>query len=283
LRVGDAHEAARLGFVDGHFGDERDAHPGADHGQQAGEVTTFEDDPWVEAGTIAGSNGGFTEAVAIAQKEEWIEAQVGQLKRGAAGEFVFFGECGEKALGKECMRFEFVATDGKREDSEVHGSSAQTIKENGSDLFGDGEMDFGIFAGESGQALRQPVGSNRGNGTNNDGASLGLQSFREFILGAGKFVKHGTRAWKESFADFGEADGTAEAIEEAGTKFGFEFENLLRERRLRDVAALGGPGERAGVGDSAEVAELVEFHGENQLAAFSQQLLAKSFQRKAVG
>ena len=33
LRVGDADEAAGAGFVDGHFGDEGDAHAGADHGE----------------------------------------------------------------------------------------------------------------------------------------------------------------------------------------------------------------------------------------------------------
>jgi len=33
LGVSDADEAAGAGFVDGHFGDERDSHAGADHGE----------------------------------------------------------------------------------------------------------------------------------------------------------------------------------------------------------------------------------------------------------
>ncbi len=33
LGVGDADETAGTGFIDGHFGDERDSHAGADHGE----------------------------------------------------------------------------------------------------------------------------------------------------------------------------------------------------------------------------------------------------------
>jgi hypothetical protein len=80
LRVGDADEAAGLGFVDGHFGDERDAHAGADHGEEAGEVSAFEDDAGIEARAIAGGDGGIAEAVAVAKKEEWIAVKIGELQ-----------------------------------------------------------------------------------------------------------------------------------------------------------------------------------------------------------
>ena len=70
LRVGDADKAAGLGFVHGHFGDEGDAHAGADHGKKAGEVAAFEDDARVEARAIAGSDGGVAEAVPVAKKEK---------------------------------------------------------------------------------------------------------------------------------------------------------------------------------------------------------------------
>ena len=91
MRVGDADKAAGPGFVDGHFGYERDAHAGANHGEEAGEVAAFEDDARVEAGTVAGCDGGVAEAVAVAEKEEWVTAEIGELQRGAAGEFVRFG------------------------------------------------------------------------------------------------------------------------------------------------------------------------------------------------
>jgi hypothetical protein len=73
-------------------------------------------------------------------------------------------------------------------------------------------------------------------------------------------VQDGTSAGEKGFAQIGEADGAAESVEEAAAEFGFELLDLLRERGLRDVAFFRGPGERGGVGDGAEVAELVEFH-----------------------
>ena len=51
MGVRDADEAAGPGFVHGHFGDEGDAHAGADHGQEAGKVAAFEDDAGIEAAT----------------------------------------------------------------------------------------------------------------------------------------------------------------------------------------------------------------------------------------
>jgi len=52
----------------------------------------------------------------------------------------------------------------------------------------------------------------------------------------------------------------AEAVEEFRAKILFELEDLLRERRLGDAAALSGTAEAAGVGDGAYVAQLVKFH-----------------------
>jgi hypothetical protein len=100
LWVGDADEAAGLGFVDGHFWDEGDAHACADHGEEAGEVAAFEDDVRIEAGTVAGGYGSFAEAVAVAEEEEGIAAEIGELQFGAACELVRFGERGVEAFGE---------------------------------------------------------------------------------------------------------------------------------------------------------------------------------------
>jgi hypothetical protein len=161
------------------------------------------------------------------------------------------------------MRIEFVPADRKGQDGEVYGAGAEALEKNRSDFFGDGEMDFGKFAREGGEARWKPIGSDGGNSADDDGSGFGLQTFGEFVLGAGKFVEDGASAGEEGFAEVGEADGAAEAVEETATELGFELEDLLGERGLRDVAFFGGPGEGAGVGDGAEVAELVEFHGES--------------------
>jgi len=67
-------------------------------------------------------------------------------------------------------------------------------------------------------------------------------------------VENGAGSREKGFAEIGEANGAAEAVEEAAAEFGFEFLDLLRERRLRDVALLGGAGEGAGIGNGGEVA-----------------------------
>jgi hypothetical protein len=262
LGVGDANEAAGAGFVDGHFGDEGDAHAGADHGEKAGEMAAFEDDAGVEAGAVAGGDGGIAEAVAIAEKEEWIAAEVGELHRGTASELVSFGQRGVEALGEERVGVEFVAADGEGQDGEVDGAGAQAIEKNRSDFFGDGEMNFGEFAREGCEERCKPIRSNSGNRADNHGAGFGLQALGEFVLGAGEFVEYGAGAGEKGFTEIGEANGAAEAVEEAAAEFGFELEDLLGERGLGDVALFRGPGERPRVGDGGEVAELVEFHGE---------------------
>ena len=58
-----------------------------------------------------------------------------------------------------------------------------------------------------------------------------------------RVVSAGTGAWKKSFAEIGETNGTPKSVEQAGAKFVFEFENLLRKRRLRDVRLFGGAAE----------------------------------------
>ncbi len=223
-------------------------------------MAALENDAGVEAGTVAGCDGGVAEAVAVAEKEEWIAAEIGELQCGVARELVFFRERGEEAFGEERVGFEFVAANWKGQDGEVDGASAESIEENRGDFFGDGEMDFGKFAGEDGEARGEPVGGDGGNSADDDGAGFGLQAFGEFVFGAGKFVQDGTSSREKCLAEIGEADGAAETIEEAAAEFGFEFLDLLGERGLSDVAFFGGAGEGAGVGDGGEVAELVEFH-----------------------
>src|SRR5882762_4050196 len=101
-------------------------------------------------------------------------------------------------------------------------------------------MDFRKFTGEGGEARCKPVWSDGGNGADDDGAGFGVKALGEFVLGAGEFVEDGTRAGEKGFAEIGEANGAAEAIKEAAAEFGFELLDLLRERRLRDVAFFGG-------------------------------------------
>src|SRR5579884_3727858 len=64
----------------------------------------------------------------------------------------------------------------------------------------------------------------------------------------------------EGAAGFGGAHAASEAIKEPRSEVAFELLNLLRERRLRDAAALGGAAETACVRDGAGISQLMEFH-----------------------
>jgi len=52
--VGDAHVAAAGIFLDRHFGNDGDAHAGADHVQKTGELAALENDLGVDARAAAG-------------------------------------------------------------------------------------------------------------------------------------------------------------------------------------------------------------------------------------
>ena len=227
MGVRDADEAAGPGFVHGHFGDEGDAHAGADHGQEAGKVAAFEDDAGIEAGPIASGDGSIAKAVAVAKKKKWIAAKIGELQRGAPGELVSFRQRGIEALGEKRVGIEFVAADRKGQNGKVHGTGAEAFEKNRRDLFGDGEMDFGKFAGEGGEARSEPIGGDGGDGADNDWPGFRLQALGELVFGAGEFVENRAGAREKRFAQVREADGAAEAIEQAAAEFGFELKDLL--------------------------------------------------------
>lgn len=66
--VGEGNVDAGGFFVEGHFGDQGDAHAGRDHAEEAAELATFEGDLRVQAGAIAGCESVFAEAVAVAEE-----------------------------------------------------------------------------------------------------------------------------------------------------------------------------------------------------------------------
>jgi len=100
LVIGDADIAALRFFLDGHFGNDGNAHARTNHAEKAAELAAFENDLRMETSSVAGGNGGIAETVAVAQEQEWFGAEIFHGKRWAGAEFVFFGECGEKPLGQ---------------------------------------------------------------------------------------------------------------------------------------------------------------------------------------
>jgi len=83
LVIGDADVAAWRFFLDGHFGNDGNAHAGSDHAEKTAELSAFENNLRMEARAVAGGNGGIAETVAVAQKQERFGAKVFERKRMA--------------------------------------------------------------------------------------------------------------------------------------------------------------------------------------------------------
>jgi len=177
---------------------------------------------------------------------------------------VFFRDGGEEPLGQKSKSLEFVATEGQRQDSYVNGAGAEAVEKYGRNFFDDGESNLGEFTRESSQARRKEIRGNGGYDTDGDRTADELFAFDYVAPGGFQFAKDGAGAREKRFAEFGEPDGAPEAVEEASAEFVFQFEDLLRKRRLGNVRLFCGAAERAGFGHGAEVAELVEFHRADQ-------------------
>ena len=68
------------------------------------------------------------------------------------------------------------------------------------------------------------------------------------------------RVADEVLAGFGQHDALADAVEQRAADLLLELADLVRQRRLRDVNALGGAGEAQALGERREIAEVAELH-----------------------
>src|SRR5580704_11205535 len=112
---------------------------------------------------VTGRNGRVAETVSVAQQEEGLGAKVFEKQRIALGKFVIFWKRGEKVLGEKSRSFEFVASDGQRENGNVNRSGAKTAEQDGGDFFHDSKVNLRKFAREGSELGGQKVRRNRGN------------------------------------------------------------------------------------------------------------------------
>ena len=253
LVVGDAHVAAARRFLDGHFRDDGYTHAGADHAENAAELAALENDLRIQTGAVAGGNGGVAEAVAVAQEQEWLFAKIFEVQGTASGESVLFRKRGEEAFGKKREGIELVAADGQGENGDIDGAGAKTVEQHRSNFFDHGDARLRELARKGREPRRKKVGGNGGDDAEGERAGYRILALDYIALRSFKFAQDRACPREESFANVGKADGTTEAIEEAGAEFVLQFEDLLGQRRLRDVRVLGGAAEGAGFGDGAEV------------------------------
>src|SRR5882672_5114226 len=143
------------------------------------------------------------------------------------GERVCLGEHGKEGFGEQRENVEFVATNRKGEDGDVCSARAEAVEENRRDFFDDGELRLWEFFGERGENAREQIRRNRWNCADGDRARDRVFLFDYVAAGGFQFAEDGAGARKKRFAYFGETNGTAETVEEAGAEFVFELEDLL--------------------------------------------------------
>ena len=135
LFVGNGHVAARWILLDDHLRNDGNTHSCTDHAEQTAELAAFENNLGMQARTIAGGDGGVAKAVAVAEKYEGFGAKVFQDERATFGKSVIFRKRSEEALSEQQGRFEFVTTNGKREDGDVNGARTETVQKDGRNFF----------------------------------------------------------------------------------------------------------------------------------------------------
>jgi hypothetical protein len=173
---------------------------------------------------------------------------------------VLLGENGKEGLGEQWRSFELMAAKGKRQDGDVEGACPKAIQQDGRDFLDDGDLHLREFPRKGCQERRQEVRGNRGNDADDDAAADGGFLLDNIAAGRFEFAENGPGSREKRLAKIREANGTAKAIEQAGTEFVFELEDLLRKRRLRDVRLLGRTAETAGFRNGTEVTKLMDFH-----------------------
>ena len=184
-------------------------------------MTAFKNHLRLDTRAVARGDGVLAETVAVAEKEEWFLANVLEGNGATPGQFVFLREDGEERLGEKHKRFEFVATNRKSEDGDVDDAGAEAVEEHGSDFFDHGEPHRREFFRKGGEDAREEIRSDGGNGANRHRTADGLFLLDDVATRGFEFAQDTACARKKCLADFGEADGAAETVEEAGAEFVF--------------------------------------------------------------
>ena len=116
-----------------------------------------------------------------------------------------------------------MAANRKGEDGDVDYAGAEAVEKHGSDFFDHGEPHLREFFRKGGEDAREEIRSDGGNGADRDRAADGILLLDDVAARGFEFTQNSTGAGQKCFADFGEADGAAEAVEEAGAEFVFEL------------------------------------------------------------
>ncbi len=150
-----------------------------------------------------------------------------------------------------------------RQQRDVERAGAEVVGEVGAETLANRQLDRRVRAVEAAQQRQQVERAGRLRDADREAA--GEQAGQLLQLGAGgvQLRQHAAGAGDERLAGAGQRDAAGRPLDQRRPQLPLELADLLRQRRLRDVAAQRGAREVALVGERDEVAQLPQFHSES--------------------
>jgi hypothetical protein len=126
---------------------------------------------------------------------------------------MFSGKRGEEGFGDQGKRVKFVAADGQSQHGDINGAGAKAFEKDRRNFFDDDHRGIGESFGEDRKNRGKKIWRNGRNDPDSDLAGDGILALDDVATSRFEFAKNGTCARKKGLANFGEPDGTAEAVE----------------------------------------------------------------------
>ena len=197
---------------------------------------------------------------ATAGRDDRVPAEVGDAdarnRRGAAG-----GEDGDRLFLAQPLDDEIVGQLARQQAEGgvelVGGEEAEHV---GSDALAQADLDAGVRLAEAGQQAGHVEVARRQQRSDPDAPAQDAAKLVHLLACAVHLGQDPPRASSDRLAGLGRADATACALEQRGAQLLLEPDDLVRQRRLRDVELVRGAREVAVPGHRLDRSKLPKLH-----------------------
>ena len=168
------------------------------------------------------------------------------------------GESDEQRIVEQILGFDIAARVGEREQDAIDGAMVQRFARLRARFLAQEKLERRAFLAEPRQQAGEEEGGDRRNDAHPEFADErrggGGGHVGEFL----SLAQHAVRLFDDRVAEPGKADDAAGAFDERLTKQRFKLADARRQRRLGDVAAVGGAAEMAMLVERDEILHLFQ-------------------------